>query len=265
MKKLIRALFLSFLITPTPLLADDTASPENTDNPVFVTINGVDITEKEVRSFMSNKTDAQSPQDAVREMINIELINQAARDEKMLEDEALQIEIWRTTSALVASTYLQNFVKNLEITDKQIEARYQAEYIDGNGTREFNANHILVQTEEEAEAIIRKLNEGTGFEALAEAFSTDPSGKEGGALGWFSTKDMVAPFAEATAELEKGQYSSKPVQTRFGWHVIRLNDTRTLEPPALDSIRENIRNAIAAENFRKKLESLHEAATIEFH
>ena len=265
MKKLILALFLTFLLSPAPLLSDDNAKPESADNPVFMTINGVDITENEVKHFISRLTNVDNPQEALREMINVELINQAARTENLLKDETLQMEIRRTTSALIASTYLQNFVSNLEITDKQIEARYQANYADGNSVHEFNANHILVPTEEEAQAIIRKLDEGSDFEELAKAFSTGPSGKKGGALGWFKKKDMVAPFSAATVELKKGQYTKKPVQTQFGWHVIQLNDTRKPEQPALDSVRENLANTIAAENFRKKLEDLQKAATIEFH
>jgi len=265
MKKLIQPLLLSLVLLPTPLLSDDNAKAKGSDNPLFVTINGVDFTENEVKHFISQMTDVEDPQEAMREMINVELVNQAAKKENLLKDETLQMEIRRTTSALVASTYLQKFMANLQITDEQIEARYRAKYVDGRGTKEFNANHILVETEEEAKAIIQKLGEGTNFEALAKAFSTGPSGKKGGALGWFKKKDMVAPFSAATAELEVGKYSKKPVQTQFGWHVILLNDTRIPDVPELDSVRNNLTNAIATEQFRKKLEDLQKAATIKFH
>jgi peptidyl-prolyl cis-trans isomerase C len=265
MKKLIIPLFLLPLLSPACVLAETATEGQSTNNPVFVTINGVDITEKEVRHFVSRLTDAQNPQDALRELINVELINQAAKNENLLDDETLQMEIWRSTSALVASTYLRNFVSNLQISDKQVEARYQSDYIDGGSIQEFNANHILVQTEEEAQAIIRKLDEGTDFEELAKAFSVGPSGKTGGALGWFQKNDMVAPFSAATAELEKGRYSKTPVQTQFGWHVIQLNDTRKPETPALDDVRDEITNTIAAERFRQKLEELQKNAAIKFH
>lgn len=264
-RKSIFPLLLAFLTAPAPLLSDDSSKTETADNPLFVTINGVDITENEVRHFISKLSNVENPQDAMREMINVELVNQAAQKEGLLQDETLQMEIRRNTSALVASTYLQNFVSNLEITEDMVKARYQADYVEGSSTGEFNANHILVQTKVEAEAIIAKLDEGTDFAELAKAFSTGPSGKKGGALGWFKKTDMVAPFAAATAELKKGEYSKAPVETQFGWHVIKLNDTRKPDLPALESVRESIANSIAAEKFRNKLEELQKAATIKFH
>ena len=265
MKLSVLALLLSFLASPAQLLAADATATEASDDPVFVVINGVEITESEVKNFMSRGTTMDNPQDAVREMINVELINQAARREGLLQDEALQREIRQSQAKLIASTYMRNYLAAQPITDEQIEARYRSEFLDEDNAREFNANHILVQTEEEATAIIEKLDQGTDFAALAKAFSTAPSANNGGALGWFKKKNMVAPFSAATAGLAKGSYSKTPVQTKFGWHVILLNDTRTIEAPALDAVRQDIAGAITGDRLRQKLEELEQAATIKMH
>ena len=95
--------------------------------------------------------------------------------------------------------------------------------------KEYYARHILVDSEDEARAIIQKLDQGADFAAMACEFSTGPSGREGGVLGWFNSAQMVRPFVETTAQLEKGSYSKEPVKTQFGWHVILLEDFRQSE------------------------------------
>jgi peptidyl-prolyl cis-trans isomerase C len=264
MKKIITPLLISLLIFPATLVAANEDVKEAEQNPVLVTVNGVGISEQELRHFMAQQPTVKTPQEAIREMINVELLNQAARNADIMQTETLQLEIKRSTAALIASTYLQNYLDNLDISDEQLKQRYQNDYVDNSETKEFNANHILVKTEQEARNIITRLDNGESFEELAMKLSTGPSGKKGGALGWFKKEDMVAPFSAATAELEKGKYSSAPVQTRFGWHVIQLNDIRDSEPPSLDSVRKNLATSIAAEAIQNKLKELQETATIEF-
>jgi peptidyl-prolyl cis-trans isomerase C len=262
MKILIRILFVSALLIPAPLLAAD--EPAKEENPVLATVNGVAITEMELRHFISKQPSVRTPQEAIIEMINVELLNQAARNDDIMKDEMLQLEIKRTTEALIASTYLQNFLNELEISEEQLKQRYQTDYVASNDTIEYNANHILVQTDQEARDIILRLDKGESFEELAKKLSTGPSGKKGGALGWFKKEDMVAPFSDAAAKLAKGQYTPSPVQTRFGWHVILLNDTRSAEPPALESVRKNLATAIAGDSIKAKMKELRDAANIEF-
>lgn len=261
-KQFLVALTVLLSLAQLPAQADE-AQVEN-QNPVMATVNGVPITADEVRHFLSKQSQPLAPEDAMRELINVELLNQAAKNEKLLENPTLQLEIKRLTSAVIASTYLQNHLNELEITDEQVEARYQKEYVDGDQASEYNANHILVKTEDEAKDIIKKLDDGGDFAELAKELSTGPSGKSGGALGWFKSEDMVTPFSEATMQLEKGQHSKTPVQTQFGWHVIKLNDTRKSEPPALDDVRKSLATGIAADSLKAKLEELHDAAKIEF-
>jgi peptidyl-prolyl cis-trans isomerase C len=136
------------------------------------------------------------------------------------------------------------------VTEDAIQAAYQEQYDGSELGNEFNASHILVETEESALNIIAKAKEGTDFSNLAKEFSTGPSGPSGGQLGWFGPGMMVPPFEEAVVTMEKGQVSG-PVKTNFGWHVIKLNDVRSLSAPELESVRQDIsaklqRDAVAA-------------------
>ncbi len=261
MKKIVPSMFLTLVLLPLVSLAEDKAASED---PVMATVNGVPITRSEVMHFVSKQPRQLTPEVALRELINVELVNQAARKENLLQDPTLQLEIKRNTSALIASTYLKQHLDKLEITDEQLAARYQSDYVAGNTALEYNANHILVKTQEEAREIITQLENGGDFQELAKTLSTGPSGKKGGALGWFKKDDMVAPFSLATQTLQPGNYSKEPVQTQFGWHVILLNETRKSDPPSLDTVSQQLANSIAADSLKARLEDLHNSSTIEF-
>ena len=248
------------LLMPIFSVADETADQDKT----VVTVNGVAITQQEVVHFMAQKQQPTPPRNAIQEMINVELLVQDARNQGIMQDQQLLMEIKRNESALIASQHLQNILQQLEITEQQLQERYQQEYAEGDKNPEYNASHILVETEQQARAIIEQLDQGAGFSELAKSESIGPSGKNGGALGWFNPGDMVAAFSEAAQKLEPGQYSKQPVQTQFGWHVILLNDTRIAEPPAFESVQQQLRTAIAAEHISKHIESLQDKADIKF-
>ncbi len=235
-----------------------------TDNPVLATVNGVDITDAEVKHFISKQSKAVPPAIALQEMINVELLKQAARNENQLSNESLQLELKRNESALIAAHYLQQHLRNLEITEAALKQRYQKDYVESSQTAEYNANHILVKTDTEARDVIKQLDDGAKFTDLAKSLSIGPSGKDGGALGWFKQGDMVAPFSQATMQLKAGEYSKQPVKTQFGWHIIFLNDIRTTQPPAFESVRQQLTTAIAADSISKKLQTLRDKAFIKF-
>ena len=138
----------------------------------------------------------------------------------------------------------------------------QAQYIDAEPEPEFNASHILVETKEEADAIKTELDGGADFAELAKEKSTGPSGPGGGSLGWFGPGMMVPAFEEAVAGMEAGSVS-EPVETQFGWHVIKLNETRTAEAPALEGVREELETQIRQTKVQEAIESLTEAAEVD--
>ncbi|MBY5971728.1 peptidyl-prolyl cis-trans isomerase [Ferrimonas balearica] len=128
---------------------------------------------------------------------------------------------------------------NETLTDERIQAAYDEAYPDdASGPVEYHAAHILVETEEEAQAIIEQLDGGAEFAQLARDESTGPSGPNGGDLGWFTPDRMVAEFSQAVEAMEPGEVSA-PVQTQFGWHVIKLEETRQRKP-SLDEVRQEL-------------------------
>jgi len=150
---------------------------------------------------------------------------------------------------LTASQMIDEITTEATSEDK-LRAYYDATYQSADLGREYNASHILVESEEEAKDLIVRLSDGADFAALAQEFSTGPSGPNGGALGWFGQGRMVAPFEQAVMSLTVGEVSPLPVQTQFGWHVIILNDMRAVQAPAF----EEVSGEIAAELQRVAIE-----------
>ena len=147
------------------------------------------------------------------------------------------------------------------IGEDEIAASYEDRYADADMGMEYDASHILVETEEAAVNLIDKLQAGADFVELAKEFSTGPSGPGGGALGWFGLGMMVPPFEAAVVAMEKGAISS-PVKTDFGWHVIKLNDTRAISAPALDEVRGEIIAELQRIAIERRIDELRQQATI---
>ncbi|HEX2586119.1 MAG TPA: peptidylprolyl isomerase [Steroidobacteraceae bacterium] len=151
----------------------------------------------------------------------------------------------------------------MTVSDAELQSEYTAKY--GQPTKEFKASHILVKTEEEANAIIAKLKKGADFADLAKKNSTDPgSGKNGGDLGWFPGKQMVPEFTAALEKLEKGKITETPVKSQFGYHIIKLEDVRESAPPALADVKAQIESSLKQTKFQKYLEDLRTNAKVEF-
>lgn len=256
-KHLILALLLILLPAPG-VMADDEA------NPVLARVNGVPITLKELEFFLSRQEKQMQPPQALAEMVSVELLVQAARNEDMLKDFSLAHEIRHNRSNLIASHYLTRFIRSVEVNDQLLRERYNEQYLQAGPSLEYNASHILVASESAAIDLIEQLKKGADFGELARAHSTGPSGPSGGALGWFKQGDMVAPFATATAQLEAGSFSTTPVKTQFGWHVILLNQTRELAPPDFASVKAELGSALVAEQISSRMRDLREQANIEF-
>jgi peptidyl-prolyl cis-trans isomerase C len=151
---------------------------------------------------------------------------------------SVQISIENYRRAQLANVALEA-VLAAAITEDVIKDAYEAQYANQEPTKEYNAAHILVETQEEALQLTEKARGGADFAELAKEHSTGPSGPNGGALGWFGAGMMVPAFEQATTELEVGGIS-EPVQTQFGWHVIKLNETRDMPVPALEEVRDAI-------------------------
>lgn len=155
-----------------------------------------------------------------------------------------------------------NEITDALVTDEAIQAAYDAQFSEFEGEDEYDASHILVASEDEANAIKAQLDGGADFAELAKEKSTGPSGPNGGALGWFGKGMMVPEFEEAVIGLEKDQVSD-PVQTQFGWHVIILNDKRKSQAPDLDSVRDELAQTVRQEVVQARIDELTQQGNIE--
>lgn len=148
------------------------------------------------------------------------------------------------------------------VTEEALQAAWDARFKDAAPATEYNAAHILVDTEERAAELKAEIEGGADFAELARAHSTDPgSGPAGGELGWFGLGMMVKPFEDAVVALEPGQISD-PVQSQFGWHIVKLTETREATPPTLDEVRDELAAEIERATVEAHLAALAEGAEV---
>jgi len=162
---------------------------------------------------------------------------------------------------LLANTFLQDYLKKNPSDDVAVKAEYE-KFKTQWGTKEYKASHILVKTEQEAKDIIAQLAKNGDFAKIAKDKSLDSSKEKGGDLGWFPPTRMVKPFADAVSKLSKGLYTTIPVQTQFGWHIIRLDDTRDAQPPAFDTVKEELRDGLQKKKIQTLLNDLRSKAKV---
>jgi peptidyl-prolyl cis-trans isomerase C len=172
------------------------------------------------------------------------------------------LQVHNLKKNLLAQALLSDFEKDNPITDTDLQTEYDKAKPEFE-VPQIKGRHILVKTEEEAEAIIVQLNKGADFAKLATEKSTGPSGPKGGDLGWFSPKQMVKPFADAISALEDGKISETPVQTQFGFHVIKKEGARVGEAPPLENLRPRIEQQIKQQRVEKYLDEIRKELAVE--
>lgn len=148
------------------------------------------------------------------------------------------------------------------ITDDDIKKRYEKEIAILPREEEVHARHIIVKTETEAKEIIKRLDKGEDFATIAKSTSTDGSSAVGGDLGYFSHGQMVEPFEKAAFALKIGTYTHQPVQTPFGWHIIKVEDKRMKKVPTLDDMHDALRNLIAVDKYNNLIKQLRSNVTV---
>lgn len=209
------------------------------------------------------KIDDNTKNAIINELISSELIVQEAQKAGIDKQPEFLIREDLGRRKLLTSMFLQDYVKKNPVTDADTKAAYE-QYKKAYGEKEYNARHILVKTEAEAKDIIAQLNKGGDFAKLAKEKSIDPGSKDrGGDLGWFSPASMVKPFSDVTANLQKGATSANPVQTQFGWHVIKLVDTRPAQPLAYDKLKDSLQKNLQQRNLEKYISDLRTKAKID--
>lgn len=248
-------------LSVTPVLAQDVEVNAET---VVAVVNGTEITMGHVILLRTQLPEQYltAPDDILFEGILEQLIDQTLLGATVNGDSLeLRLTMENEERALRAATAIDAVISRA-FSDEEIQAAYDEAYGNLPAEPEFNASHILVETEEEAKALIVALEGGADFSELAKEKSTGPSGPNGGELGWFGLGMMVAPFETAVLGLETGQISA-PVQTQFGWHVLILNDKRDTPAPALETVIGEITQTLQQEAIEAKVVELRDGASVE--
>ena len=172
-----------------------------------------------------------------------------------------QMELARQT--IMIRSLFSEFQKNNPVTDAEVQAEYD-KFAAANSGKEFRARHILVEKKDEAEAIIASIKKGGKFEDIAKKQSKDPgSGANGGDLDWAPAASYVPEFSQAMVKLDKGQMTDAPVQTQFGWHIIRVDDVRQAELPKLEEVKAQIVQQMTQQKLTKFQQELREKAKVQ--
>lgn len=235
---------------------------------VLATVNGVPVTNDMFRAYVRSLAGGQEPQlDAQRRqlvlnrLIDMEVLAQAAQKSGLEKQATVAADLKIQRTGLLAQQLVQQYLTQHPVTEDQIKSEYATRTKAMPGT-EYRARHILVASEQQAKNIINQLNHGANFATLAKKYSTDASGKQGGELGWFSPDQMVPAFSAAVAQLKKGEYTREPVHTQYGWHVIQLEDTRSMPPPSLDSVRDQLTNSLEGQEVEAYVNKLRQDAKV---
>ncbi|RUM97761.1 peptidylprolyl isomerase [Pseudaminobacter arsenicus] len=254
--------------TQPPAAADPAASPVDPEA-VVATINGKPITEADLKiaeddldQQFSRLPAEQRRAAALSATIEIRLLAAEAEAKGLDKEQDFQRRMTFLRERALHSAVVDAEVGK-KITDEEIRARYDKEMAAAPAVNEVRARHILVKTKEEAEAVIKQLDGGAKFEDVAKEKSSDGSAAQGGDLGYFGPGQMVPEFEKAAFALDVGAYSKEPVQSQFGFHVIKVEDKRAKQPPAFEQVKDQVHSMLLRDKYFELVKSLRGAAKIE--
>ncbi len=255
---------------PGPAAAKPPAAPVAPADVVVATINGQKIMLSEIQAaqealpaqYRQLPLNLIFPQ-LLDQVINGKLVSIEGRKANLQNDADVKRRLAIVEDQLIQQAYLLKEIDK-KITPEALKARYDKFIKDTPPEEEVHARHILVKTEDEAKLIIAELAKGGDFDKIAKDKSTDTaSGPQGGDLGYFKKGDMVAEFADAAFKMKKGETSTVPVKTQFGYHIIRVEDRRTAPPPKLEEVEEQLRSDMSREIFQAMIDNLRAKSKIE--
>lgn len=235
---------------------------------VLATVNGKPVTEQMLNAYAqqrapqnANDPAANNPELLLQELVNRELLYQDALKQGLEKQAQVKEAIELQRREVLINAAVRERLEKVEISEEALRARYD-EMLAATDTRELKARHILLESEDEARAVIAQLDKGGKFAELAKEKSTDRSAGDSGDLGWFHPAQMVPEFSRAANALDKGQYTRSPVQTQFGWHVILLEDTRKITPPSYEQVKPRLQQMMLSEQVQQYVESLRAKAKV---
>lgn len=233
----------------------------------IATVNGVEIPPDHATVMIDEQRaqgaeDGPQLRDAVREeLIRREVLSQAATKGGLDQRAEIQAQMHLARQAILIRAYLQDYVRNNPISDAVLQTEYE-QIKNRMGGKEYLPRHVLVETEDEAKAIIARLRAGEAFDEVAKE-SMDPGSRErGGELGWSNPGMFVQPFSEAMVALEKGEYSATPVKSDFGYHVIQLDDVRDVKVPPFEEVKPQLQQRLQQQTVEQHLLELRAKADV---
>jgi len=265
-----RAFFacLIFVFAAGPALAQG-AKPAG--DPVVARVNGFALTRTDVElAYQALAPDVrrqvtleQAYPQIIDELISMVVVAQAAQKSGVAADPITKKRLALAQDQILQDAYFNSLAKK-EVTEAKLKAAY-ADYAKAAPTKEeINARHILVGSEKEAQDIIAQLKKGADFATLAKEKTIDPAGKaSGGDLGWFTQDDMVPEFAAAAFKLKKGEFTQTPVQTQFGWHVIKLEDRRPAKVLPYEQMAPRLAQQMASQVIGERVKQLGTQSKVE--
>ncbi|HEX7055145.1 MAG TPA: peptidylprolyl isomerase [Burkholderiales bacterium] len=247
------------LLAPAALMAQNAAKPAKAPaKETIATVNGVAVPKARLDYMMFQQTNRGMPDNErtrtlVREeLVNREVLQQEAQRAGIAKNPEVQTQLDMARQEIMVSAYLRDWVRKHPVSEDEVQKEYEKARAQA-GSKEYRARHILVETEEQAKAIIDQLKKGAKFEELAAQHSKDPGSKDrGGDLDWNAPAAFDRAFSDAMVKLDKGQVTATPVHTRFGYHVIRVDDVRDMRFPPLAELKPRIQQQL----MQRKLEGL---------
>jgi peptidyl-prolyl cis-trans isomerase C len=248
-----------------PLAPESKPDPET----VIAKVGTATVTERELEiaqeafaSELANLPQAQWRGVLVDAVVNMKLLALAAEDGGLGAGPAFDAQLAFLKLQALRNLYVEQVIKS-GVTDEELQKGYQDLVVSQHKpAAQVRARHILVDTKEEADKIIAELKNGASFEELAKQ-SKDPSGQNGGDLGFFGEGQMVPEFEKAAFALEPGQVTPEPVQSQFGWHVIKVEEKRMSAPPAIAEVETQLRSFLIRQKFETVLASLRDKFPVE--
>lgn len=238
-------------------------------NPVVAKINGEDIKRTDVLAYINTLPPRVQQMPllqvfplALEQVVNNKVVTMKADQTDLASDAVVKQRVEEAEKQIIRTVMVERKLDEL-VTQKALLKEYEAILDRFEGVKEAHARHILVEEEQTAKDLISQLEKGADFAELAKEFSTGPTGKNGGDLGYFAKGDMVPEFADATFALEIGAVTSAPVQTQFGWHVIKLEDLRDRKAPEFEVVKEQLEVQLRQKKLQELLEGWREEAKIE--
>jgi peptidyl-prolyl cis-trans isomerase C len=246
------------------------AKPAETQGANIARVNGVGVPRSRQDVLMQQQQagrgmpDNEQTRAMVRdELINREVLVQEAQKAGVAKRPEVQAQIDMARQEVIVGSYIRDWMQKNPVSDADIQKEYERAKSQA-GDKEYKARHILVESEDQAKGLIEELKKGGKFEELATKNSKDPgSAQRGGDLDWNVPGTFDKQFADAMAKLEKGKYTDAPVRTRFGFHIIQLDDVRPVKFPALNEVRQRISQQLTQNRIDALVKSLRAKAKVE--